>query len=60
MEKKEKPEWLAYLEEHGVVVLKNVLKQAEVLHVRQKYWDWLEMYAEKQKKSMKEDLGIEL
>ena len=43
-----------------MVVLKNVLKQAEVLHVRQKYWDWLEMYAEKQKKSMKEDLGIDL
>jgi hypothetical protein len=38
----DKEKWMAYLEEHGVVVLKNVLSSEEVTTAKDLYWQWAE------------------
>lgn len=38
----EHPNWLDYLQQHGVVVVKNVLTKQEVQNSNDKYWEYLD------------------
>jgi len=36
------PDWVDYLEQHGVVVLKSILTNYEAVKAREMYKDWVD------------------